>query len=286
MEKLRLYGVLSFMILAFSLTGQKSMSYKVFVPSNDYKQFGYQIQAGSSFTTGLKDSRITDMSIGNVTSYRVSVGAQGSSGLHFAAGGFYVFEKGLFRVVDFSLGFSQIKGVENLRAERLNGGDLSFPEIITSTGNYKFNTFEFHFGAKMVHTQNKRSFISHGPGLLVQESLSGKSEYPIPHLSLNNQIEEKWSSLGLTYSLSYGFRISSIAFVDLFVRTKFVDFSNQSIFDTSREVFNSRYRNHVCGARILFMTKREGRSCPALSSNNEGSGRFSRQKKKRRNYAW
>jgi hypothetical protein len=271
--------------LSVSLAAQDRPSYKIFCPDNNHQPFGIFIGGGGSFTSADPLNPTFQSAVTNTTAYQLTLDSRGVVGYGGEIGAVFIPRRTFIRMIDFGFNYRQFNGGEVLRGVRSPGGDLSFPEVLTYEGRFKYHRASFRMNFQSVVPLGYRSYLHLGPGLFIDETIGQKSSYDIDLISVNTEIPDKPSSTSVNFTIGLGFKVGNGRFIDFYGQAPIMSFSNDKLFDTREEIFNSSYSNTYIGVRFFWMKGTPDRICPAMSRGKSGS-RLSKKRLQSDFYPW
>lgn len=263
--------------------GQQKKGFKMLVPDNSYRHFGYRVSAGASITTPDGGPYRFQQQVHATTTYDVTIGSRGKVSPVIGLGVFMAAERGIFRYYSFELDYFQVRAGEVVNAFRQPGSDQSFPELIHAEGKSSQGRFSIRFAPQFLMPMGRSGFIHHGPGVLIQSSAKRKEDYQVPFLDIETRTRFPGDRFTLDYNIGIGFLIGPGRFIDLQYRRSVYALDHQGA--PQENIFNATYMHSFVTAGYSWLKKRPDRLCIDHASGTSGRARFSRTRKARR-YPW
>ena len=263
--------------------GQQKQGFKMLVPDNSFRHFGYRLSAGASITTPDGGPYRFQQQVHATTTYDVSIVARGKMSPVVGVGVFIAAERGIFRYYSFEVDYFRVRASEVLNAFRQPGSDQSFPEQISTEGTSSQGRFSMRFAPQFLMPLGRRGFIHHGPGVLIQSSAKRREDYQVPFLDIETRTTFPGDRFTLDYGIGIGMLVGPGRFIDLQYRRSFYALGDQGI--PQENILNATYIHSFITLGYNWLKKRPDRLCIDHASGSSGKARFSRTRKPRR-YPW
>ncbi|NNC83094.1 MAG: hypothetical protein HKN79_05920 [Flavobacteriales bacterium] len=261
------------------------MSYKLFCPDNNFRPFAVYSGIGASYTMAKTERSFFNTDVSSTTSYSVELDALSNTSLGAEVGGMFIFKRSFVRFLDFGFNYRQVSGGEQVMATRTSGGDVSYPDLIESEGQFKYHRASVRINMQSVLQMGEASFFHLGPGLTITETLGQKSEYEIELLDLQTDFPNKPSFTDVNMMAGIGFRVGPGRFFNIYAHTSVMSLTKDEPWATSETIYNSMYKNSYIGFRFIWVKGTPDRVCPAMSPNRGGS-RLGRKRLQSDFYPW
>jgi len=248
---------------------QQARSYKLFCPDLSVKPrgFTYSINFNQMSATPVQGQYMADAA--ETTSYLTDINANGKLGLGAELGAFVIPKFGLFRLVDIGIGYRRVSGEEQITGFRAIGGDLSFPDQVEYTGAFKYHRIYNRFNAQVVWMLGDETFLHHGPGLYIEQTIKTKTEHESGLFDFEVDAPHNPFSASFNYTAGITFKSGRGSFLDFYVMRGVYDFHGGG-FDTSERIFNADYQSLQLGVRFMYMKRTADRICTQTNAGNGG----------------
>lgn len=271
--------MITVVILSSTVFAQQKMGYKMLVPNNDFRGFGYVVRIGNSMMSPMGFGLLEDHQVHRTTTYEVRmdpIGGQLPSiglGLNFAA------ERGVMRYYSIQVDYIRLQAGESLLAERNPGSDQAFPETITAEGSHRQGRLSLRFSPQVMAPVGQASFLRFGMGMNIQTKLHSKEQYEIPFLDVERSSPLRMDRVQLDADIAWAFLVAKGRFIDIGYRRPWLALDRTR--STLETIFNSEFRLHYITIGYNWMSKRPDRMCIDHASPHRGGARLPGYKRSR-----
>ncbi len=262
------------------LFAQDKEKFEFFCPDNEQRPVGFFVGVGLTNSLATIADQQLNFTLSETTGYEATLKPEGIWGKSLEAGAFFLPRRGLIRIIDLGLGFRNFKGEEHIEAIRDPGSDLSFPDMIISTGEFDYYRATVRLNLQTVNLLGKNVYFHQGPGLFMEKTVLLKESFEIPHLGLVDSAPNQAMITSLNYTAGIGVKLQKGRILDLYIHAPLVSTGGDT--EGAKElIYSSAYYNFTLGIRFKWLKMVPDRLCPAFDSHSKKGKSIAKQSKPR-----